>query len=138
MAASEKIRNVGPRSAAWLRQVGIRNIDDLREMGCIEVYARVVKAGFKPSLNLLYAMAGAEDDCHWTALSDERKAVLVQVSEDIQGAAKARRKALAMGRDPRQTVAAVYSTEPESAESESIESESTDASAEGTDDGKTA
>jgi len=130
MAASEKIRNVGPRSAAWLRQVGIRNIDDLREMGCIEVYARVVKAGFKPSLNLLYAMAGAEDDCHWTALSDERKAVLVQASGDIQGAAKARRKALAMGRDPRQTVAAVYSTEPEHSDEPESSSDSASEDAE--------
>ena len=117
MAASEKIRNVGPRSAAWLRQVGVRNIDDLREMGAIEVFARVVKAGFKPSLNLLYAMAGAEDDCHWTALSDERKAVLIQAAEDIQGVAKAKRKALAMGRDPRVVAEMEYNPEP-SAESE--------------------
>ncbi len=105
MAASEKIRNVGPRSAAWLRQVGIRTTDDLKAMGSVEVFRRIVRAGFKPSLNLLYAMAGAEDDCHWTAIEDGRKAALVQAAEEINAEAKLRRKAHAIGRDPDEMVA---------------------------------
>lgn len=105
MAASEKIRNVGPRSAAWLRQVGVRTTEELKAMGCVEVYRRIVRAGFKPSLNLLYAMAGAEDDCHWTALDDDRKASLVQAAEEINAEAKVRRKAHALGRDPDEMVA---------------------------------
>ena len=32
---SEKIRNVGPKSAAWLRQIGIRTEEDLRKIGSI-------------------------------------------------------------------------------------------------------
>ena len=35
------------------------------------------RAGFRPSLNLLYSMAGAIDDCHWTDLSAERKSGLI-------------------------------------------------------------
>lgn len=72
-----KIRNVGPKSAAWLRQVGVRTAEDLARVGPVEVFLKVKRAGFRPSLNLLYAMAGAIDDCHWTDLSDERKSALM-------------------------------------------------------------
>lgn len=72
-----KIRNVGPKSAAWLRQVGVRTAEDLVRVGPVEVFLKVKRAGFRPSLNLLYAMAGAIDDCHWTDLSDERKSALM-------------------------------------------------------------
>ena len=73
-----KIRNVGPKSAAWLRQVGVRTIEDLTRVGPVEVFLKVKRAGFRPSLNLLYAMAGAIDDCHWTDLGEERKAALMR------------------------------------------------------------
>ncbi len=78
MSTAVKIRNVGPKSAAWLRQVGVRTESEIRELGSMEVFMKVKKAGFKPSLNLLYALEGAVQDCHWTALSDERKTELVQ------------------------------------------------------------
>ncbi|MEO7917098.1 MAG: TfoX/Sxy family protein [Dokdonella sp.] len=75
--AAEKIRNVGPKSAAWLRQVGVRTIEDLKREGAVDTFLKVKRAGFRPSLNLLYSMEGALVDCHWTDLSAERKAQLV-------------------------------------------------------------
>ncbi|MCC6560414.1 MAG: TfoX/Sxy family protein [Xanthomonadales bacterium] len=74
---SSKIRNVGPKSAAWLRQVGIKTDDEVRAIGSLEAFMKVKRAGFKPSLNLLYALEGAVLDCHWTALTAERKGELV-------------------------------------------------------------
>jgi len=74
---STKIRNVGPKSAAWLRQVGIKTDDEVRAIGALEAFMKVKRAGFKPSLNLLYALEGAVLDCHWTALTTERKSELV-------------------------------------------------------------
>ena len=64
-----KMRNIGPKSAAWLRQVGLRTLDDLAAVGTVEAFMRVKRAGFKPGLNLLYAIEGALLDCHcnWTA-----------------------------------------------------------------------
>ncbi len=97
MAASEKIRNVGPKSAAWLRQVGIRTEADLRAIGAVAAYRKVKVAGFKPTLNLLYSMAGAEDDCHWTQLSDDRKASLLAAAEAIDQEMAARKTAKRMG-----------------------------------------
>lgn len=86
MAVPPKIRNVGPKSAAWLRQVGVRSIDDLRNVGVVETFMKVKRAGFRPSLNLLYAMQGALDDCHWADLSEEVKSSLVLAAEGAEQA----------------------------------------------------
>lgn len=72
-----KLRNVGGKSAAWLRQVGIRTREDLEKHGAVGAFIKVKKAGFKPSLNLLYALAGALDDCHWQQLGGERRESLL-------------------------------------------------------------
>ena len=42
---------------------------------------RVKRAGFKPSLNLLYALEGALLDCHWQEVPEERRSELVQAAE---------------------------------------------------------
>src|SRR5690242_19181652 len=67
-----KIRNVGPKSAAWLRQVGVRTQEALERLGPVEAFMKVKRAGFRPSLYLLYALAGAIENCHWADLPDER------------------------------------------------------------------
>jgi DNA transformation protein and related proteins len=81
-----KIRNVGPKSAAWLRQIGVRTTEDLARVGPIEAFLKVKRAGFRPSLNLLYAMAGALADCHWADLSEERKQELLSTLESAESA----------------------------------------------------
>ena len=81
-ATTVKIRNVGPKSAAWLRQVGIKTDDEVKAIGALETFMKVKRAGFKPSLNLLYALEGAVLDCHWTALTVERKSELVRQLQD--------------------------------------------------------
>ena len=59
MITGTKLRNIGPKSAAWLRQTGVRSQEDLEAVGALAAYVRVKRAGFKPSLNLLYALEGA-------------------------------------------------------------------------------
>jgi TfoX-like protein len=84
--ATSKIRNVGPKSAAWLRQVGVRTTEDLTRVGPVEAFLKVKRAGFRPSLNLLYAMAGAMADCHWAELPEERKQALLSALEAAESA----------------------------------------------------
>ncbi|MCR6495329.1 TfoX/Sxy family protein [Thermomonas sp. S9] len=76
-----KLRNIGPKSAAWLRQVGLRTPEELAAVGAVGAYVKVRRAGFKPSLNLLYALEGALADCHWQDVPDVRRAELVQAAE---------------------------------------------------------
>ncbi|MBW3550297.1 MAG: TfoX/Sxy family protein [Proteobacteria bacterium] len=76
-----KLRNIGPKSAAWLRQVGLRTHPELAEIGAVEAFMRVKRAGFKPTLNLLYAIEGALLDCHWQEIQDSRRQQLVSEAE---------------------------------------------------------
>jgi DNA transformation protein len=76
-----KMRNIGPKSAAWLRQVGLRSLEDLAAAGTVEAFMRVKRAGFKPGLNLLYAIEGALLDCHWQEVPDERRQELIAAAE---------------------------------------------------------
>jgi len=76
-----KLRNIGPKSAAWLRQVGLRTAEDLAAVGAVDAYMRVRRAGFKPGLNLLYAIEGALNDCHWQDVPDARRTQLVAAAE---------------------------------------------------------
>ena len=72
-----KMRNIGPKSAAWLRQVGLRTHEDVAAAGAVDAFMRVKRAGFRPSLNLLYALEGALADCHWQEVPEQRRQVLV-------------------------------------------------------------
>ena len=71
------LRNIGPKSAAWLRQVGLRSAGDLVAAGSVQAFLKVKRAGFKPSLNLLYALEGALLDCHWQQLPEDRRSELL-------------------------------------------------------------
>jgi hypothetical protein len=76
-----KMRNIGPKSAAWLRQVGLRSLDDLAAVGTVEAFMRVKRAGFKPGLNLLYAIEGALLDCHWQEVPEQRRQELILAAD---------------------------------------------------------
>lgn len=80
-ATADKLRNVGPKSAAWLRQVGLRTRADLEAAGTVDAFMRVKRAGFKPSMNLLYALEGALLDCHWQEVPHARREQLVAEAE---------------------------------------------------------
>ncbi|MAL03920.1 MAG: transcriptional regulator [Arenimonas sp.] len=82
MSTGTKLRNIGPKSAAWLRQTGIRSQEDLESVGALAAFVRVKRAGFKPSLNLLYALEGAILGCHWQEIPDERRSELVLAAGD--------------------------------------------------------
>ena len=75
--SAEKIKNIGPKSMAWLRQTGIRTQADLEAVGSLAAYVRIKRAGFKPSLNMLYAMEGAILGCHWQEIPAERRSELI-------------------------------------------------------------
>jgi hypothetical protein len=76
MDAAPKPLAIGGKSAAWLRQVGIRSWDDVQAIGALEAFMRVKRAGFRPSLNLLYALEGVLVGCHWQQVSIERRSEL--------------------------------------------------------------
>lgn len=84
----DRLRNLGPKSRAWLAEIGITDIDALREIGAVEAYARLrFQFGRSISRNMLHALAGAIADQDWRLLSAEHKAELdAAVAQRLAGA----------------------------------------------------
>jgi DNA transformation protein and related proteins len=79
--SAEKIRNIGPKSMAWLRQTGIRSLAELQAVGSLAAFVRIKRAGFKPSLNMLYALEGAILGCHWQEIPADRRSELILAAD---------------------------------------------------------
>ncbi len=76
----EKLKNIGPVSAAWLRAAGIHTPGQLRRAGPVEAFLKISGTGRRPGLHLLYAMAGALEGCRWDRLPRGlRGALLVEL-----------------------------------------------------------
>ena len=80
----ESLKNIGPKTAAWLHDIGIHTRADLEEMGAVMAY-KILKhqRPEQVTILLLYALDGALSEKHWNALGPERKTVLKREA-DIQ------------------------------------------------------
>jgi len=69
----ENLRNLGPASASWLREIGIITIDSLRRVGPTLAFQRVRQQQPQANLNLLWALAAGLADKDWRDLTTEEK-----------------------------------------------------------------
>ena len=77
------LRNLGPVSAAWLRDVGITTIEQLDRLGPALAYRIVKQKQPSTSLNLLWAMAAGLSKRDWRELSDaEKQELLAEIDGD--------------------------------------------------------
>lgn len=72
------LRNLGKTSVQWLRAVGIHDAAELRRRGPVAAYCAVRARGFRASRTLLFAIAGALQDIHWSQLDPDYKQQLLQ------------------------------------------------------------
>lgn len=73
----EDLPNLGPKSTAWLAEVDIRTVEELREVGAVAAYRRLKH--WNPrlvSLTALYALHAALEGIHWRAVDADTKARL--------------------------------------------------------------
>jgi DNA transformation protein len=77
MDALTRLKNIGPRSAGQLREVGIDDAAQLRRIGALAAYRRLKHAFPREvTLVMLYALEGALRDCPWNRLPPGVKARL--------------------------------------------------------------
>ena len=69
----DNLANIGPSSAAWLRDVGILTIANLRSTGPADAYRLVKQRYSQANLNLLYSLAAGLAGKDWRMLSEEEK-----------------------------------------------------------------
>jgi DNA transformation protein and related proteins len=76
------VRNLGPKSRAWLAQLGIHDLEALRRNDPFRLYARLLEMGVPASLNLLYALIGAAEDRDWREVQrTERSGILLRLDD---------------------------------------------------------
>lgn len=76
------LHGLGPKSEAWLQEVGINSPDELRAIGAVRAFIRLKKeCSTKPSLNFLYAMVGAIEGEHWLNIAQNEKGRLLMELE---------------------------------------------------------
>lgn len=79
----ENLRNLGPASSVWLREVGITTIAELARLGPAVAYRLVKEIQPSASLSLLWALAAGLADQDWRELSEEEKQKLrTEVEQD--------------------------------------------------------
>ena len=77
----EQFKNIGPKSAGWLREIGIETYADLENAGYLLTY-KMLKHRYKGiSIVMLYALYGTLNDKHWNELSPEEKAMLKEAAK---------------------------------------------------------
>ena len=81
LSGGVRLKNIGPRSAAWLADIGIGTLDDLERVGPIEAW-RPAKRAYpdRVSVTLLYALQGALLDLPWNELPEEIKRQLADAA----------------------------------------------------------
>jgi DNA transformation protein and related proteins len=90
-AKPPQLMNLGPVSTRWLASVGIHRRADLIRIGPVEAFLRVKEAGHKPSLNLLWGLAGAERGLRWSKLSEtDRHHLLLELDAAVAARTKAK------------------------------------------------
>jgi hypothetical protein len=74
----QSLRNLGPRCAGWLAEIGVEDEATLRSLGAATVYRELVRRQIvRPHKMLLYALGGALLDVDCTKLPREIKQELV-------------------------------------------------------------
>ena len=78
----ENLRNLGPASAAWLREAGIATIADLERVGPVLAYQVVKRTQTNATINLLWALAAGLKNRDWRELTElEQESLRRQVEE---------------------------------------------------------
>jgi len=70
------LENIGPKSTAWLNEIGVYTLSDLEEIGPIEAYRQIRDRGHPATLNLVYGIQGAIINCPWNHLPPDIRARL--------------------------------------------------------------
>jgi len=70
------LRNLGPKSADWLRDAGVETVGDLRRLGPVVAYLLVKERRPPASLNLLWALTAGLESGDWRDMSDSVKSRL--------------------------------------------------------------
>ena len=72
-----RLPGLGPASAALLARVGVHDAATLRQRDAFDLYAALKCIAPRTSLNMLYALIGAQEGLDWRVVARERRSALL-------------------------------------------------------------
>ena len=72
-----RLPGLGPASAALLARVGVHDAATLRQRDAFDLYAALRRIAPGTSLNMLYALIGAQEGLDWRVVARERRSALL-------------------------------------------------------------
>jgi DNA transformation protein len=90
--------NLGAKSSAWLQEIGLTSLEEVRALGPIEVCRRLHAGGRPVSALMAYALEGALTGCHWNAIPWETKEFLAAEFAQMKRQLAAERKSATLKR----------------------------------------
>jgi DNA transformation protein and related proteins len=82
-AALAELRGLGPVSTQMLASVGITTAKQLRQADLYTLYAKIKAKHPRASINLLYGMMGAAEDCDWRDIAKNRRTEVLLRLDDM-------------------------------------------------------
>ena len=76
-----KLKNIGPKSAVWLEEIGVQNRQDIVDRGVVRVYQQLkMRRPEQITTVALYVLEGAVTDVHWNLIGEGRKEELKELA----------------------------------------------------------
>jgi DNA transformation protein len=74
---------LGPQSKAMLHSIGVTSVEQFMASDVFALYVRLKSSNQSTSLNLLYAMIGAQENRHWQEIKRERRLEILLRLEEL-------------------------------------------------------
>jgi len=87
MSISE-LKGLGPKSAASLATINIHSVEKFMATDAFQMYTQLKIVSPRTSLNMLYAMIGAQENIHWQEVARTRKVEILMRLDDMNLAPK--------------------------------------------------
>jgi len=81
--AIRDLMGLGPKSEAQLADVGIFTVEQFLAADPFDLYAQLKSKQANSSLNLLYAMIGAQENIPWQTIAKKRKTEILLRLDDM-------------------------------------------------------
>ena len=79
----DSLKGLGPKSIKMLNTIGITSYQQFMEKDPYDIYAKLKKEFPDLSMNMLYALIGAQEDIHWQEVASKRKTEILMRLDDM-------------------------------------------------------
>lgn len=77
------LEGLGPKSEAMLASIDVDSVEGFKRSDVFEMYKKLKEESIGVSLNMLYAMLGAQEGVRWQDIAKDRKTEILMRLDDM-------------------------------------------------------